>query len=60
MRTANPLRLIAGLADWFEMRGVYVPGKDTAQVQPWREFGWLFIVWVLAVVLFILLFALAT
>jgi hypothetical protein len=56
----NPLRVIPRLADWFEMRGVYVPGEDKHTLQPWRDFGWLFAGWLLALGLFVLLFAVAT
>lgn len=60
MRAINPWRVVTNLADWFEVRGVYVPRRDTAQVQPWREFGWLLIGWLLGLTLFVLVFALAT
>lgn len=60
MAPQNPLRWIATLADWFELRGVYVPGENSRAVQPWREFGWLVIGWLAALGLFVLLFALAT
>ncbi|MGH3516018.1 MAG: hypothetical protein ACRDQ7_01065 [Haloechinothrix sp.] len=60
MPSRNPLRWIANLADWFELRGVYVPGEDSRSVQPWREFGWIFVGWLAALGLFVLLFALAS
>jgi hypothetical protein len=47
-------------ADWFEQRGVYVPGEDNHTVDPWRDFGWLIVVWLIGVGGFILFFALAT
>ncbi|MGH3950140.1 MAG: hypothetical protein ACRDSE_13615 [Pseudonocardiaceae bacterium] len=60
MASPNPLRWMADLADRFEMRGVYVPGEDSRNVQPWREFGWIFVGWLAALGMFILLFALAS
>lgn len=56
----NPLRSATKLADWFENRGVYVPGEDNRRVQPWREFGWVLTGWVVALGMFVLFFALAT
>ncbi|WP_116046689.1 hypothetical protein [Amycolatopsis palatopharyngis] len=55
-----PLRWLAQWADWFEMRGVYVPGEDNRTVDPWRDFGWLIVAWLTALGTFILFFALAT
>ncbi len=60
MRTLNPLRWVARLADSFEERGVYVPGIDGGPVQPWREFGWAIVGWIFTIGLFVLFFALAT
>lgn len=60
MRALPLVRLISDPADRFEMRGVYVPGRDTARVRPWREFGWLLTSWLLGVTLFVLILALAT
>lgn len=56
----NPLGWMSRWADWFEQRGVYVPGEDNHTIDPWRDFGWLIVVWVIAVGGFILFFALAT
>lgn len=55
----NPLRWVRDAAEWFEERGVYVPGDDSGAVQPWRVFGWIFVGWILALGLFVLLFAVA-
>ncbi|TNC23335.1 hypothetical protein [Amycolatopsis alkalitolerans] len=60
MPRRSPFRWAARFADWFEQRGVYVPGEDNHTVDPWRDFGWLIVVWVIAVGAFILFFALAT
>lgn len=60
MPRRNPLRWIPDLADWFELRGVYVPGEDTRGVQPWREFGWMFVGWLIILGMFVLLFAFAS
>jgi hypothetical protein len=47
------------LVDWFEDRGVYVPGDDNQPVSAWRDFGWLFILWMATVAVFVLFFAVA-
>lgn len=60
MRRLNPFRWPAQFAAWFEQRGVYVPGEENHTIDPWRDFGWLIVVWVVAIGGFILLFALAT
>ena len=41
MRTPRPLARVLELVDWFEDRGVYVPGEDNRAISPWRDFGWL-------------------
>jgi hypothetical protein len=53
------LHWFARWADWFEERGVYVPGEESRAVDPVRDFGWLMAAWVAGVAIFILLFALA-
>ncbi|KAA9162134.1 hypothetical protein FPZ12_012950 [Amycolatopsis acidicola] len=60
MPDRHRFRRILGWADWFEQRGVYVPGEENHTVDPWRDFGWLIVVWVIGVGGFILLFAMAT
>lgn len=55
----NPLRFLAHWADWFEARGVYVPGEETRAVNPWRDFGWLIVAWLVGLGVFILFFAFA-
>ncbi|QWF82607.1 hypothetical protein [Amycolatopsis sp. CA-230715] len=52
--------LLGRWADWFEQRGVYVPGEDNRTVSPWRDFGWLIIAWLAGLAAFVLFFALAT
>jgi len=59
MPSRNPLRWFAQWADWFEERGVYVPGEESRSVDPVRDFGWLMVAWAVGVAIFILLFALA-
>ena len=59
MSSRNPLGWLARWADWFEARGVYVPGEESRAVDPIRDFGWLMTAWVVGVAIFILLFALA-
>ncbi|HJQ46925.1 MAG TPA: hypothetical protein VJ870_11475 [Amycolatopsis sp.] len=54
------LRQVLRWADWFEERGVYVPGDDSHTVDPWRDFGWLIVAWLIGIGAFILFFALAT
>jgi hypothetical protein len=55
----NPLGFLARWADWFEARGVYVPGEETRAINPWRDFGWLIIAWVAGLGVFVLFFAFA-
>ncbi|MBN6036852.1 hypothetical protein [Amycolatopsis sp. 195334CR] len=59
MPAKNPFRWIGDWADWFEARGVYVPGEDTRPVNPWRDFGWLLVAWLAGLAIFVLFFALA-
>jgi hypothetical protein len=56
MRFPRPLR---AAVDWFEARGVYVPGEDNRDISPWRDFGWLIAMWLVTVGLFVIFFALA-
>ena len=56
----NPLAFIARSVEWFDSRGVYVPGEDNRSLSPWRDFGWIIIAWLVTVAAFIVLFALAT
>ena len=50
---------VSSVADWFEQRGVYVPGEDNHTVDPWRDFGWLIVAWLLGCGTFILFLAMA-
>ncbi|MFF0145077.1 MULTISPECIES: hypothetical protein [Amycolatopsis] len=59
MPSRNPLHLLRTCADWFENRGVYVPGEESRAVDPVRDFGWLIVAWGGGVAVFILLFAFA-
>ena len=59
-RTKNPFTLIARTVEWFDSRGVYVPGEDSRSLSPWRDFGWIIIAWLVTVAAFIVLFAFAT
>ncbi|PPK68951.1 hypothetical protein CLV40_104195 [Actinokineospora auranticolor] len=54
------LAALLGLVDKFEERGVHVPGEDNGAISPWRDFGWLIAAWLVAVGVFVLLFAFAT
>jgi hypothetical protein len=47
-------------ADWFEVRGVYVPGEDNRPIEPFRDFGWLIVAWVIGLGVFVLFFAIAS
>ncbi len=46
-------------ADRFERRGVYVPGEDSRGLDPWRDWGWLIVIWLAGLAVFILVFAIA-
>jgi hypothetical protein len=59
-RSANPFAAIARTVEWFDSRGVYVPGEDSRSLSPWRDFGWIIIAWLITVAAFIVLFAVAT
>ena len=59
LRICNPISWLERWADWFERRGVYVPGEGSRAVDPWRDFGWLIVAWVAGLALFILFFAIA-
>jgi hypothetical protein len=59
MRSPEPIRRILQLVDWFELRGVYVPGEDNTPVSPWRDFGWLIATWLITVGMLIVFFAIA-
>lgn len=56
----NPLAWIVYWADWFESRGVYVPGEDSRSLSPWRDFGWLITAWLVTVSALVVLLAVAT
>jgi len=53
------LTAVLHLVDRFEERGIYVPGEDNKSLSPWRDFGWLFAGFLIAVAIFVLLFAFA-
>ena len=53
------LTAILHLVDRFEGRGIYVPGEDNKSISPLRDFGWLIAAFLVAVAVFVLLFALA-
>lgn len=36
-----------------------MPGEDNKTISPWRDFGWLFVGFLIAVAVFVLLFAFA-
>jgi hypothetical protein len=55
----NPVRVVRKWTDWFENRGVYIPGEESRAVDPVRDFGWLMVAWGAGVAVFILLFAFA-
>jgi hypothetical protein len=59
MRVRSPLGWLTRWTDWFETRGVYVPGEENRAIDPWRDFGWLIIAWVAGLAIFILFFAFA-
>lgn len=59
MRSPRFLTAVLHLVDRFEERGIYVPGEDNKSLSPWRDFGWLFAGFLIAVAIFVLLFAFA-
>ncbi|HWD01441.1 MAG TPA: hypothetical protein VG674_03115 [Amycolatopsis sp.] len=59
MASFNPVRVVRKWTDWFENRGVYIPGEESRAVDPVRDFGWLMVAWGAGVAVFILLFAFA-
>ncbi|WP_328603873.1 hypothetical protein OG943_27800 [Amycolatopsis sp. NBC_00345] len=59
MAKRSPLALLRRWSDWFENRGVYIPGEESRAVDPVRDFGWLMVAWGAGVAVFILLFAFA-
>lgn len=59
MPTRNPLRWLTSWADWFEQRGVYVPGEESPAMSPWRDFGWMLVAWLIGLATFIVFFAFA-
>lgn len=59
MRAPRPIAAVLRLIDRFEARGVYVPGEDDKAISPWRDFGWPIAAWLVAVAVFVLVFAMA-
>lgn len=59
MRAPRVVTAILHLVDRFEARGIYVPGEDNKSISPLRDFGWLIAGFLVAVAVFVLLFALA-
>lgn len=58
--TVNPVYWFVRWADWFEERGVYIPGEDSRALSTMRDFGWLIVGWLIAVSAFIVLFAIVS
>lgn len=56
----NPLGWFVRWADWFEERGVYVPGEDSRSLSTWRDFGWLIVGGLIAVSAFVVFFAIVS
>jgi hypothetical protein len=56
----NPVSWFMRWADWFEARGVYVPGEDSRSLSTWRDFGWLIAGWLIAVSAFVVFFAIVS
>lgn len=59
-KRVNPVAWMVRWADWFESRGVYVPGEDSRNLSTWRDFGWLIAGWLVAVSAFVVFFAVAS
>lgn len=56
----NPLSWFVRWADWFESRGVYVPGEESGSLSTLRDFGWLIAGWLIGVSAFFVLFAIVS
>lgn len=56
----HPLGWFLRWADWFEARGVYVPGEDNRALSAWRDFGWLIAGWLIVVSMFVVFFAIVS
>ncbi|HEX5120613.1 MAG TPA: hypothetical protein VFW65_35990 [Pseudonocardiaceae bacterium] len=56
----NPVGWLVRWADWFEARGVYVPGEDSRSLSTWRDFGWLIVGGLIAVSAFVVFFAIVS
>lgn len=56
----HPLGWFLRWADWFEARGVYVPGEDNRTLSAWRDFGWLIAGWLIVVSMFVVFFAIVS
>jgi hypothetical protein len=56
----KPLFWAVRWADWFEARGVYVPGEDSRSLSTLRDFGWLIAGWLIVVSVFVVLFAIVS
>lgn len=56
----NPLQWLVRWADWFESRGVYVPGEDSRTLSTWRDFGWLIVGGLITVSAFVVFFAIVS
>lgn len=59
-RSANPLTAFIRWVEWFEKRGVYVPGEESRSLSAWRDFAWWIAVWLVSVSMFVVFFAVAT
>jgi hypothetical protein len=60
LKKLNPAYWLVRWADWFESRGVYLPGEDAASLSAWRDFGWLITMWLVSVGAFVVFFAIAS
>jgi hypothetical protein len=59
-RIGNPLGFLVRWVEWFDSRGVYVPGEDSRSLSPWRDFGWIIVAWLVTVAAFVVMFAVAS
>ncbi|MBO0839684.1 MAG: hypothetical protein J2O49_02550 [Sciscionella sp.] len=57
---ANPVALFVRLVNWFETRGVYLPGEEAQSLSPWRDLGWPIALLLVSIGLFLVFFAIAT
>lgn len=59
-RWLNPVAAFQAWVEWFEQRGVYVPGEDSRTLSAWQDFTWWIVGWLLGVAVLVVFFAVAS